>query len=324
MRLPVRQTDQILSKLAMVDQYYQFVSRAVDWIDRNLENFDPLKNPDKLDEQRQQAMGELALLSMYLLRSSAFEHDPRPLRFLKFIARVSCAGTFRDRLLREEEDFLPQVLFLATLRRTGVSNGDYYFQIAQQLIDTGNFYIGGVPVHRMLELRYALDLGGFNHRLPSYRNLIRSSCLGKRINLIRFTDINAYYFTHAIFHASDFGFVPIRGLANSALSRVRRDLELLIVSYCNAGHLDLLGELLLSSHCLQSKDTEICQVGWSRLLQSQALDGSLPGPYFRLAEMEAVKGEERRQYLFEKRYHTTLVGALAAALSHDVCNKHAQ
>ena len=41
--------------------------------------------------------------------------------------------------------------------------------------------------------------------------------------------------------------------------------------------------------------------------------GRVVGPYFRSAKADELTGAEKRNYIFESCYHTTLVAALAGA-----------
>src|SRR4051794_12429990 len=113
---------------------YQLVDRALNWIDEYLTQFDPTRNPLQFDENKQQAMGELAMLSMYLRRSRKFNADPRPAKFLEFIHRIYQSEGFRDRLFRVEEDFFPQLLFLVILREAGILRNQFDYDVAQNLI----------------------------------------------------------------------------------------------------------------------------------------------------------------------------------------------
>ena len=257
------------------------------------------------------------MLCMYLKRLPSFSANSRLSIFLQFISHIYHLPLFRDRLVRNPSDFIPQAMIVVALRATGFLKGDYECCLVQQIIDNTNVCLLERPPYALLELRHLLDLGRFSHRLSSYGVLYRASIaakLTKFSSLVSISDRDAYSVTHTLFFLSDFGFQSIKTISPAAMKRILPFIEILLGMYIQAGDWDLVGELMLSCHCLRSVESEFYRLGWRALIEAQWDDGAVPGPYYDHSKAGEKKGEELRDYFFSTCYHTTLVSALVGAL----------
>lgn len=293
-----------------LDPAQALATRALDWLVNNLDQFQPLKDGGTPDGFRQKALGELATVCMYLRRNKFFAGDSRCRQIELFVLDIYSKPTFHDGLFRFE--FLPQVLFAATLRNAGLLHDDYEWTAIQELCDS--IIVSEYAPHRLLSLRYFLDLGGFAHRLPSYSALCKSGILSARINLIYATDMDVYALTHALFYCSDFGARRMRGISKAKFRYVSRVVDRLLTMYIHRGDWDLVGELLLSAHCLRATATTAYAYGCRALTCAQRKDGAVPGPGYQETRAQLLRGTKKARYTFEKCYHTTLVAALVGAL----------
>src|SRR5205823_9188265 len=106
------------------------------------------------------------------------------------------------------------------------------------------------PAHRRMELRYALDLGGFPHRLPSYTQLCRGTLLGNdEFDVTQLVDTDAYVLTHLLFYLADMGRRPLAFLPRPVVARARRLVRLLLSVYLRRRNWDIVGELLVAARC---------------------------------------------------------------------------
>jgi hypothetical protein len=288
--------------------------RALDWIEANLDCFEPLHGSAKPDEVRQKAVVELALLCMYLRRRPRYANDHRVARSLEFLLRLSRTPFFSEALFRVPTLFVPHLLLAVALHNCGYDTLGSRWPAIQKLVDASNVTWTERPSHRTLELRLLLDLGGFSYRLPSMADLHGSSILATPLNVIYATDGDAYAITHALFYLSDFGHQPIAFPSNADEERSLLVVEELLGMYLHCGNWDLVGELLLSCYCLRRTTFDLYTLGWQALLNEQWADGSMPGPHLDRRQADGLEGAKRRSYLFEQSYHTTLVAALAGGL----------
>lgn len=285
----------------------------MEWLERNLLFFQPLTE-GVTEEAQEQALAELAMLAMYLRQTPSFHLDERVQGFLRFVAEVYNQPPFCERLFRVRSAFLPQVFLAVILRVTGTRIDDYQWRAIQEMIDSDNIHLAAQPIHRLLELRYIFDLGGLGHKIPSYSSLCKKSGLKRPANLVYLTDMDAYLITHALFHCSNFSFNSPQGISKSEVLNVRVVLDSLLAMYVYRRNWDLVGELLLSRHCLGDMGPTFSGLAWRALLDAQWPDGAVPGQYFNAQELERLKGAAKRKYLFETCYHTTLVAALVGAV----------
>ena len=288
--------------------------RALDWVAANLDRFDPVRGRDEPDRERLKALVELAVLCMCLSRQPAFQGDARLRRFPLLALQTYRTPIFGERLFRAGTDFIPYALLGAALRACGLLDDDEEWRALQGVLDRGNVAATERVPHRMLELRHLLDLAGFTHRIPSYSALYRRTTLAQRLNPIYVTNYDAYSITHALFYLSDWGAHPPVGIPPSHRARASWLVEQLLGMYVRRGDWDLVGELLLSCHCLRRTDSPLYALGWTAFIAAQWPDGAVPGRGYDPQEAARREGEEHATYVFDRCYHTTLVAAFAGGL----------
>ena len=295
-----------------------FALRALDWTHANLDLFEPFRGDIKPDAWNEKALVELALLCSCLHRQRRFSANEQINRFIDFIAEIYERPLCRERIFRAEHAFVPHTLLIASLRACGRPPATWLMRGVQSLIErSGVLFVERFP-YRTLEVRHLLDMGGFAFRLPSYRALSQASIIVKNMNPIYMTQEDAYSITHALFYVSDFGARPVRSFSRSQVRRIHRLLEQLLGMYIYRGDWDLVGELLLSCHCLRWTTSPWFDLGWEALCSAQHPDGAVPGPTYEPKKLAGIKDmTKKREYVFKQCYHTTLVATLAGALCAD-------
>jgi Domain of unknown function (DUF6895) len=290
------------------------VERALEWLEANLDYFEPFKGGIKVDDYAEKALVELALLCLCLHRQPRYATHPRTRRFLQFIADLYSTPLYRERLFRVQGAFVPHAVLIVTLDTCGYLEGDPLRERFQRFIEhSGVSYVEREP-HRVLEVRHILDVARFRHHLPSYLALCRASIVGKPLNPIYMSDEDAYSLTHTLLYLSDFGSRPIPTLPLQRLHGLYWAVHHLLGMYVHQGNLDIAGELLLSCHALRGTTSELYALGWQALLAGQRPDGAVPGPAPEATDIDDGDADKRRERLFEHCYHTTLVATLVGAL----------
>jgi hypothetical protein len=285
-------------------------SRALDWICESLQQFQPIRLDSKLDELRKQALAELLMLTLYIRRNPFFQNDSRLDRISQFVLAAYNQTAFKDHLSRF--DFLAQATFVAFLEAAGLPVDDIDRNVVSERCDSRE--VCEYPPHRLINLRYVLDLGRIEHHLPSYSRLCRGGFLSFKLNLCYVTNIDVYRITHLLFYCADFGSREPEGLSLHSKRYGVWVVDKLLAMYLNRGDWDLVSELLLSTKCLRSVQTANFSLGWRALMAAQGESGMLPGPYFKRDKAEGMSRADGDNYCFEKCYHTTIVAALAGAL----------
>jgi hypothetical protein len=288
--------------------------RALGWVESNLDSFSPLRSMNEFDEERVKPLCELALLCWLMLRNDRFAKDARIWSCLHFAYETYRTRAFFERLFRVPESFfVAYVLIAVALCKVGLlARAD--LEVFQVLIDRSNVLLSERPSHRQLELRHILDIGGFSHRLPSYQQLYLGGIAAKPINPIYVTDFDAYSLTHALFYCSDFGAQPMDGLSPKYLRLICRSVRALLGMYVVGANWDLVAELLLCCSCLNKTSSMLYVVAWKEIIEVQWESGVIPGPGYRRDSARELSEREKRDYVFQQCYHTTLVSALAGAL----------
>ena len=289
---------------------------AIEWIRFNREYFKLFRDGPDPTAHQEQALAELAILCRQLvLRGMQAQVDIAPL--LAVLLDVYASPIFRHRLRRFTDAFIPHALVADALRHgSGLDWSAAQLEL-QEACERGNVTSVERPPHRLMELRRILDSAEVMHYLPSYAAICRASGLGRCINPIRLTDYEIYSITHTLFFLTDFGRFPLTGLTASRRQRAHETVDQLLGMQIYRGNYDLVGELMLSAHCLSSPQSDFYTAGWDVLQQARLPTGAIPGPNYqgRLEQEALARGrEERDAYIFENCYHTTLVAALVGSI----------
>lgn len=112
-----------------------------------------------------------------------------------------------------------------------------------------------------------------------------------------------YAMTHTVYHLADWGARP-SGLPTRIQDYLRAWLPAWLEVYLEAGHWDLVSELLMVDLCLV--EPAYPAQAWERLAAVQLPDGMLPAEAWRDARNPAT--------LVRNHYHSTLVAAMAGTL----------
>jgi hypothetical protein len=168
--------------------------------------------------------------------------------------------------------------------------------------------------YKLLEIRYIFDLAGLPHSLPANAIICQCTALARPIDTTSLTEAEIRAIAHAIIYLSNMGLYPISYLAPSQVQQVRWALEQLLGKHIQDKNWDLLSLLLLSYWCFTINMSTPYHLGWKCLRSAQIPEGAILRSGYALQEVEYLRKLDQR-YRFDECYHTTLVAAIAAAVS---------
>ena len=272
------------------------VAAALGWLAGNRKHFVPAESATAFGPRQLKQLAELALMLRCYIESPFNPGDAEPL--MELVRLVCSQSAFRQRTRSSRVDVLTDALVCS------VTSDDELRRVVQGLVDNGALEdVERTPYQRMEE-RLALELGGFEHRLPSWQDLVDQSLLSQQPNAASIAARGAYHLTHDILHVHAFGLWRV---AAAQLPDAVRDASLipaLTLTLTEDAHWDLVGELLLCWDCLALPDSPLRERGWRAFLTQQADDGSFPGTAPSTAPAEDAEAR------FRERYHTTLVAVI--------------
>jgi hypothetical protein len=295
-----------------------FYNNAFNWIDQNIELFNPLKYENEsntLGLYQTKALGELGLLCMLYHRCSKGVLEPKVEHFLLFIYEIWQRPEYQERIVRRPEFFQIYTMIYVVLQRCAIIN-DSSKEIIQRTLDQGYVTATETTAMRLLDRRHLLDCGKFQHNLPSYEELYKNTLLAKTPPVIYLTDTDVYAITHTLFYLTDFGRCSMIKLDGEHLAKVCWIIETLLGLYLRRKHWDLVGELLLTCQCLHWYPEIIFEMAWEALLEAQLADGSIPGPRFSVEQLSSMDSVQKISYCFEQNYHTTIVNAMTGFIGY--------
>jgi hypothetical protein len=282
---------------------------ALDWVVANLEYFGPCPRKQEEIVARSQSGAELAVLVLCCEQHVPERFTRHRDRLAEFFSGFWKNREAMDRLLRMPEAISLVGYLYAGLKCLGRAETEDS-ELVQGLLDTCYLEQNESLPHRTMDVRLALEWGGFAPDLQGWDELCETSIIAHRLRVPYVTDASAYALTHALFFAVAFGTRAEPATLLLRKAAVAKILTQLLVTFSLAGHWDILGELLLCWECLDLEETVIYRRAWDLFLGQQQDDGAFPGPEKRSARMEH---EELRHRRFGLHYHTTLVALMALA-----------
>jgi hypothetical protein len=291
-----------------------FCQKALAWVKANLAEFDP--GVHRVNQNlRLKALSELLFTcSLYRRR---FGRLPSPLDgFVAHGVEATRRTDYVDSIHRKPELVLPYSMIYKSLRDCGTELGDLKDAI-QSMLDIGLPMATEDNPYRKMELRYALEGGGFRRLPPPVRTLFGATSLHTSLRdappVLSFKLDHVYGLTHAVFYLTDFG-LSARGRIPDA-SSLRWLVTAMLGLQTLERNWDAVAELLLCCDSLGYFPSAVYRQAWGSLLEAQKGDGSLTDNFFDAKRFESMGDPERSRYYFEQHYHTTIVCAAAAFLA---------
>lgn len=301
----------------------QLIDGALDWVVANqrLFHLPSLEDDERADavtiEGQRKAFGELSLACLLMSRSDSMRERSHYQALVAYIKKELARPDAFYNMMRRKTLFPFYVTTVVSLAACGIPLPRYRRAI-QKILDRG--YIDRVErtPWNTIDLRYFLDLGGFRHHLPDNETVFRLSIAHRLPPIPEMRATDTYGITHILFFLSDFGQRDLRALLGTQYGKMCDYVALLLGTELCKGDWDLVGELLLSSHCLRSEANPYAPMAWQALHNAQLGDGQIPGRNYDPDNSDMERAETRASYQFRCNYHPTLVTLLAAMTARAV------
>jgi hypothetical protein len=298
--------------------FLRFAEKAMGWVSQNAEAFDPFTKPQNSpDETRLKAICELLFLGVHMMRlQTPWSRQVSTLS--KFLLQCFNSNAF----LYESSTHRPPLIgsiALCNLSELSGLDPDRPRRLIESRLLTHYFWEGDMAPFRRMDMCYCLRSAGVNYLHPDLQELYRSTLLAQKPFLPGLELPDMYAITHTVFYLTD-----MIGLSSGELSvalpveelnRIRKIARVLLGMCLRSANLDILGELLLCAAQLEDTPTYAMNMAWQRIAAAQHESGFVPGPEFSYKALAQLASEdEKRSYIFEKNYHTTLVCLMTATL----------
>lgn len=297
------------SRQGDADHLASLLTGAMDWIVRNLPNFDPFAAGAFVAEKAR-PLGELAIMLHTYALVTGDTDSPGVVRLNQFLLGVRSRPEF-CRLLSHHPEQLTLCCHIDTAVRLFGHSDLRYRQQIRRALDAGVARAVPADTEHLMDLRMALERAGLPCSAPSWTQLCRATVLAELPDTINADNATGYRLTHAILFATGFG-TGTAALPIVAVSpRLRRHVETLLVAYTQERHWDLVGELLLCWDCLGWGATRVIQRAWRAFASAHDPDGFVP---FSADIRAECAPDGNGAAVFAHRYHATLVSVMALAV----------
>lgn len=285
----------------------QVAARAWGWLEASREHFAlPIDVAvDRLDRSRHlKPLGEFALTGSIAVREGATGSQAARIApaLVEFAWQQLRTGDLLYELQRERPaDTLPMELYAPFLRA-----GYRHQRLETLLAHLTSLRAAQVPElvpDRILGLANTERLLG----LPARRDLAGLTArtwLGGTPEPWAADLFTLYAMTHTVFHLTDWGARP-DGLPAHLQAYLHAWLPAWLEVYLEAGHWDLVAEMLIVDLCLTEPDYPAS--AWDALARAQRPDGLLPAEPWRVSRDAAMA--------VRNHYHSTAVAAIAGTLA---------
>ncbi|MFJ8826658.1 DUF6895 family protein [Streptomyces sp. NPDC102467] len=285
-------------------------SRALRWLhdNRRYGALSDLPDADlSADRGAYKALGETALATSLVLRSGAAGTTELTLAgdLLTFCWQQTGEGTLLyERLLRNPLKTDPLETY-AHFVRGGFRNRELDALLAHTVPLTSTHAAEHVP-NRRLGVANAIRVSGLDEGpgTPRWAALTRATWLGNTPDPWHIDWLTAYAVTHTVYHLTDWGRLPA-GLPADLVDYLHRWLPVWTDIWAEAGHWDLMAELMIAEMCLT--DSHVDAEDWQRLADVQHEDGMVP------RDDQPVDDDPAQR--FDDHQHPTIVAVIAGNLA---------
>lgn len=291
--------------------------RAIEWLGRSLEWFDPFTYPASDRSGRlaaRKALVELASLLLQQRQIGARSDDDRYAAMVDRLATVAGQRPYRDLIARQHRTLWLYGLVYAALRAWGRDDDELRAMLEQAVVVRYPVTWERLPF-RYLDYLNFLGVGGVPHSLPSAKEVFPLTLLSSAPNVAELEEDDAYAITHAVFYMTGFGADDSRWPDGFDRHDAAELIETLLWEYAIAAHADLTAELLICAACLGVARGEAAAAGWALLQRLQLQSGAIPAPDHLVPRADGGERDDTVYLEWRRCYHTTLMSVMAA-ISH--------
>lgn len=278
------------------------------WINNNKNEFFPLCT-NKINPLRSKAIVELAFMCMYYSRFYDINNDKMMANTLSFLIKTIKTPIYRERIIRNPALLSMYGTVYVALRNCGYEDKNLR-KMFQTVLNQGYATKIERIGFRKMDLFYLLACGNFEQDI-SIEKIFSETILSTNPPIIHLLDSDVYSITHTLFYLTDFGRKDISFISQKKQKYIKWLITILLGIYIRERNWDIVGELMIACICIQWYPTTLLNLGWEELIENQLFDGSIPGPSFSLEQYNKLDASNKRTYIFEQNYHTTLVTFMA-------------
>ncbi len=288
---------------------------SVRWLTERLDRFTPWRD-GRLTDAGIQAFAEMAIAYACLHRWQIRLHDPLPSltadlpRWRAFLV-AECERRAYAEMARKRPSQAYALLLPYLMLRAGGYRAPYHEETLARFGRWGYPAAAEVIPYRLLDRHYFLWASGALRREPRWVALYRDTTLAHDVRLAYLDREGAYSVTHTLFYLTDFGERPLP-LPPAEAARVTGIVECLLLHYWRVAEWDLVGELLISLHCLDVPASPLACGAARAFAGAQLPNGAVPAETPDAATEPGERGEDDACH-FRSCYHTTLVNVLYCA-----------
>ena len=298
-----------------------FIDKILCWVDRNISYFS-LPNHKDIEANSEaeitfslqhKAFIELGIAYFLMNRYPQMRQRQEFRILLKHIQKEIQKSNITFNMFRRVNLFYFYLLVYSCLITCDLQVNNLKISL-QKIIEQN--YVGAIERQpwAKIELKYYLEIGGFEYPIPDYKSLYEQSSAFLLPSPIYLSNMDTYILTHAIFYLSDFGQRDLKPILLERYDETREYIMLLLGLYTRKCNWDLVGELLMCcsflhiSHC-----SSLIELAWKGVFQAQNLQGFIPGIHFGKQKKENTSEEDIDGLsIFRSNYHPTLVALLTS------------
>ena len=295
--------------------------RAIGWLQRSLDCFDPFTYPahDRMGRlAARKALVELSGLLLYRKRATVLPvgevdgatDDPYAAMVAR-LASIAARRPYRDLIARQHRSLWMYGIPYAALRAWGRDDVELRWMVEQAVAARYPVTWERLPFRYLDYLRF-LEAGAIPHALASAGAVFPLTLLYAEPNVAELEEDDVYAITHAVFYMTDCGLEldpwPERFDRDSATELIL----VLLQQFAAANHTDLAAELLICASSLGLGECAAVESGWRLLSASQSTDGAIAAPEHLIGGAYSGERDDPLYREWKRCYHTTLMAALAS------------
>ncbi|RBW68286.1 DUF6895 family protein [Bacillus taeanensis] len=288
---------------------HQLASRSIDWVNRYLYLFSPIKD-NKLDYDGLQAFSELSVVYTYLHQWKNLNLTNHLPAWYHFISH-HCENRSYAQTARKYPIISFSILFPYLMLRASGYRLLYYEETLEYLSRFGYLYTMEADSELIMEQAFVYWKANYCQE-PNWLKLYRRTLLGNKSSPISLTEDDAYSVTHTLFYITDFGNQSFSWLLDDR-ERISAVVEYLLLHYLQVGNWDLVGELLINLNSLGKCSSPIYREAARAFQNAWRNDGAIPYGRMIKTKLDMLQGKIGAEEIFRICYHTTLIGILYCA-----------
>ena len=295
--------------------------RALAWLRRSLECFDPFTYPagDRMGRlAARKALVELAGLLLYRRRTTVDAPrnddgaaDIAYTAMVDGLADIAARRPYRDLIARQHRSLWMYGLPYAALRAWGREDPELRWMVEQAVAARYPVTWERLPYRYLDYLRF-LDAGAIPHALAPAGDVFPLTLLHAEPSVAELEEDDVYAITHGVFYMTDYGLAAEPWPRGFDVDSAADLIEALLAQHAAEEHTDLTAELLICTASMGISGGDAVDAGWRLLSTSQSPGGAIAAPDRLIARSYSGERDDALYREWKRCYHTTLMTAMAS------------